>query len=890
MSASTGLATFLQPELVFRCSSTATVSCSGHSWPEKRDPLPALRRAVGQLQRDRRVDHHVHGRAVDLAGVRPVARARGRLHGERPVARRVRRRAARVAEGAKRIHVLLDAHGATGDVRAAELAGQLHAGAELHVRVVGGDGEGARGGLGGFAGARDCDHGEPDEGRGCDDCPLHASSNAGGALGFASYGCCGRGPSWQRRGPYTLPSRTTYPHQWNWDSALAALGWAELDPARAWTELESLAGARDRRRDDPAHRLPVRPPAVAHRGALPARAALVGEADRRRRPPHLRHHPASARGHLHAASVRGPSGRAPRTRARSSRSTAGTASCSTPATRTVRRAGADPPVGVGPRQRGRVGRPAVARPARGGGRAPARHRLGGRRRAARPRALPPLPHAGPPGHRRGLGPARARRAPARFRVLDAGFSAILARACLDLADWRSGWASRAIAEESRSAGERVAAALRARAASDGLIRAVDAVDGSPLPVTSAGSALALLAPGLADRQIAAGRDLVLDGALASRYGVRSLDRAHPERSARNYWRGPVWANITWLTALGLGAATARSARRARWSSACSRAVDGGGMREYFSPESGRGLGAQRLHLDRGAVPSRAAAADLDCRFTMAIEPRAMTDAERWFRERFQRTPERDALFTTLSGEPVSRSTRRTTSGSFDERIGFPGEFPFTRGVYPSMYRGRLWTMRQFAGFGTAEETNERFRYLLDHGQTGLSTAFDMPSLMGHDSDHPRSRGRGGPRGRGDRLARRHGDAVRRDRHGRGVHVDDDQRAGRRDARVLRRRGGAAGHAAGAARRHDPDGHPQGVHRPEGVVLPDRPGDAARDRHGRVLRAGGCRAGTRSRSPATTSARPARRRSRSWRSRSRTASPTSSRRSSAASTWTSSRRG
>src|SRR4029078_6371723 len=70
----------------------------------------------------------------------------------------------------------------------------------------------------------------------------------------------------------------------------------------------------------------------------------------------------------------------------------------------------------------------------------------------------------------------------------------------------------------------------------------------------------------------------------------------------------------------------------------------------------------------------------------------------------------------------------------------------TRGVYESMYRGRLWTMRQFAGFGTAEETNERFRYLLDHGQTGLSTAFDMPSLMGHDSDHPRALGEVGREG------------------------------------------------------------------------------------------------------------------------------------------------
>src|SRR5213082_2894768 len=130
---------------------------------------------------------------------------------------------------------------------------------------------------------------------------------------------------------------------------------------------------------------------------------------------------------------------------------------------------------------------------------------------------------------------------------------------------------------------------------------------------------------------------------------------------------------------------------------------------------------------------------------MATTPRPMTDAERWFRERYARTPEREALFTTVSGEPVE--PLYTADDLPDPgQIGFPGEFPFTRGVYPSMYRGRLWTMRQFAGFGTAEETNERFRYLLDHGQTGLSTAFDMPTLMGYDSDHPRSLGEVGREG------------------------------------------------------------------------------------------------------------------------------------------------
>jgi methylmalonyl-CoA mutase N-terminal domain/subunit len=109
--------------------------------------------------------------------------------------------------------------------------------------------------------------------------------------------------------------------------------------------------------------------------------------------------------------------------------------------------------------------------------------------------------------------------------------------------------------------------------------------------------------------------------------------------------------------------------------------------------------------------------------------------------------ERDVGFTTHSGEPIDALyTERDLPEDIGESIGAPGEFPYTRGVYRSMYRGRLWTMRQFAGFGTPEETNERFHYLLAHGQTGLSTAFDMPSLMGHDSDHARSLGEVGREG------------------------------------------------------------------------------------------------------------------------------------------------
>jgi len=109
--------------------------------------------------------------------------------------------------------------------------------------------------------------------------------------------------------------------------------------------------------------------------------------------------------------------------------------------------------------------------------------------------------------------------------------------------------------------------------------------------------------------------------------------------------------------------------------------------------------------------------------------------------------EREAEFTTMSGQSIAPLYGPERAPEDPEAtIGNPGEYPFTRGPYESMYRGRLWTMRQFAGFGTVEETNERFHYLLDHGQTGLSTAFDMPTLMGYDSDHARSLGEVGREG------------------------------------------------------------------------------------------------------------------------------------------------
>jgi methylmalonyl-CoA mutase N-terminal domain/subunit len=119
--------------------------------------------------------------------------------------------------------------------------------------------------------------------------------------------------------------------------------------------------------------------------------------------------------------------------------------------------------------------------------------------------------------------------------------------------------------------------------------------------------------------------------------------------------------------------------------------------------------------------------------------------ERWEKkagETFERQSARKADFTTVSGAPVNPLAGPDSLAGFDpdRDLGWPGEFPYTRGVHPTGYRGKIWTMRQFAGYGTAKQTNQRFHYLLDHGQTGLSTAFHLPTLYGYDSDHHMSRG------------------------------------------------------------------------------------------------------------------------------------------------------
>jgi len=127
---------------------------------------------------------------------------------------------------------------------------------------------------------------------------------------------------------------------------------------------------------------------------------------------------------------------------------------------------------------------------------------------------------------------------------------------------------------------------------------------------------------------------------------------------------------------------------------------------------------------------------------MRSENASMVDERERWEEEYRAAGERDADFETLSGEALKPLFTPEDLAGFDHDrdLGFPGRYPFVRGVYPTMYRGRLWTMRQFAGYGTPAETNARYKFLLAQGQTGLSVAFDMPTLMGRDSDDPRSEG------------------------------------------------------------------------------------------------------------------------------------------------------
>jgi methylmalonyl-CoA mutase N-terminal domain/subunit len=146
--------------------------------------------------------------------------------------------------------------------------------------------------------------------------------------------------------------------------------------------------------------------------------------------------------------------------------------------------------------------------------------------------------------------------------------------------------------------------------------------------------------------------------------------------------------------------------------------------------------------EKGKPAPRVAPPSEDLKEKRSPSAREREWEEKTLRPTLEKSPERAPRFTTVSGYPVRRLyTPADLAGWNAERdLGYPGEPPYTRGIHATMYRGRLWTMRQFAGFGTAEDTNQRFRYLLAQGQTGLSVAFDLPTLMGYDSDHALSEG------------------------------------------------------------------------------------------------------------------------------------------------------
>src|SRR5215212_9801635 len=146
------------------------------------------------------------------------------------------------------------------------------------------------------------------------------------------------------------------------------------------------------------------------------------------------------------------------------------------------------------------------------------------------------------------------------------------------------------------------------------------------------------------------------------------------------------------------------------------------------------------------LTSRTAPADTTLAPTERAElERLRAEVAEW-RRRYEKGAKRDIAFVNSAREVEPLYTALDVADPAGVALGAPGAYPFTRGVHPTGYRGKLWTMRQFAGFGSARDTNERFKFLLAHGQTGLSVAFDFPTLMGYDSDHVRSEGEVGKTG------------------------------------------------------------------------------------------------------------------------------------------------
>ena len=398
-------------------------------------------------------------------------------------------------------------------------------------------------------------------------------------------------------GEYTLPSRSQYPHMWNWDSAFCALGWAALDADRAWTELESLLAAQDAEGLVPS--IAYRPGATGYAPKPEWWGRTGGDG----RAITAISQPPVAATCLRLLHERRPDEQ----RARA---------LLEPLQRWH-------DFLLGPRDPHGIGEPTVIHPWESG-----------RDNAAEwDEALADVPRVVPPEEVQRedvLSVAAAERpkdadysgylslvklgmeagwdqrklaAEGWFRVLDPGFSAILARACHDLALLAAELGEVEIAERAAGQSARVAAAIISRADGDGLVhpidlrrergivRARDLVGNRDLRPVGAGSALVLLTPGLPRDMVEALRDLVCEGALASPFGVRSLTRDDPDYEPQRYWRGPVWANVTWLCALGLdahGEAAAAALLRERMLDA----VESGGIREHVHPEAGTGHGAQ----------------------------------------------------------------------------------------------------------------------------------------------------------------------------------------------------------------------------------------------------------------------------------------------------------
>ena len=266
------------------------------------------------------------------------------------------------------------------------------------------------------------------------------------------------------------------------------------------------------------------------------------------------------------------------------------------------------------------------------------------------------------------------------------------------------------------------------------------------------------------------------------------------------------------------------------------------------------------------------------------------ERQRWERQVLapltDRFPERKPSFQTSSGMPLPRMlTPPHADPGYLDQLGFPGEYPFTRGVQPTMYRGRLWTMRQYAGYASAAESNRRYRYLLEQGQTGLSVAFDLPTQIGYDADDPLAAGEVGKVGVSISSLEDMQTLFHEHPSGKGLHQHDHQRPGCYLVGHVYRRRPPAGCGSQTTARYHPERYPQGIYRPRHLYLPAQTFHAPDHRCLPVLPARPSRAGTPSASRVTISGRPVPPPSRKWPLPWRMVSPTFRPRSRPAWMWT-----